>query len=262
MTQMNPGMGYWVYNSGAEFELAYPEGIDGIDGGLQVKERTSGYIPDELNPTRNAMIFVDKSAKSTLNGNPIPVNSIITVFDADGVMCGWHKTETANQIGCILVYGDDLTTDADEGAVKGDILTFKINGVTAECISGTPVFTHFADIQEIVLQVGSTTDLQENGNLVSEYRVSANYPNPFNPETCIDFSLPAAASVNFIVYNVLGHVMTNSNLGNYNPGSYSVNWNPAAKGINLSSGIYFYQFSFETGNGLIVSEMKKMMLIK
>ena len=68
----------------------------------------------------------------TLNGNPMPVGSIIQAFDQSGVLCGERTTATAGKYLATAVYGDDQFTPAiDEGCVMNEVVTFKVNGIVA-----------------------------------------------------------------------------------------------------------------------------------
>src|SRR5262249_19579207 len=57
------------------------------------------------------------------------------------------------------------------------------------------------------------------------FAVSANYPNPFNPTTTIDFDLPEASKVSMAVYNVLGQRVATLIDGEVAAGYQSVTWN-------------------------------------
>ncbi len=96
--------------------------------------------------------------------------------------------------------------------------------------------------------------VDENFNTVpANFELSQNYPNPFNPSTTIKFSLPEAASIKLVVYNILGQQVSEL-INDYKAaGTYTVNWNAE----NLSSGIYIYRL--ESGN---FSISKKMTLLK
>ncbi|HQY21924.1 MAG TPA: T9SS type A sorting domain-containing protein [Ignavibacteria bacterium] len=86
------------------------------------------------------------------------------------------------------------------------------------------------------------------------YSLDQNFPNPFNPSTTINFSIPVTGKVNLTVYNSLGKevaTLVNENLA---AGSYSSEFTAAS---DLTSGIYFYTIT--SGN---FSDTKKLMLVK
>lgn len=59
----------------------------------------------------------------------LPVGSIVTVYDPQGVLIGRAVVATAGCYGLLSAYADNPATTADEGAVNGDIITFYVNGV-------------------------------------------------------------------------------------------------------------------------------------
>jgi uncharacterized protein (TIGR02145 family) len=85
------------------------------------------------------------------------------------------------------------------------------------------------------------------------YELSQNFPNPFNPNTVISYSLPLASNVKLIVYNSLGQTVKVLENGFKNAGIYTVNFNAT----ELPSGIYYYKI--EAGQ---FSQIKKMILLK
>ena len=90
-------------------------------------------------------------------------------------------------------------------------------------------------------------------NVPTEYILSNNYPNPFNPTTTIDFSIPEQSNVKVIIYDALGNQIDVIADGVKSAGSYSVKWNAS----NHASGIYFYKL--EAGNFV---QVRKMILMK
>jgi photosystem II stability/assembly factor-like uncharacterized protein len=94
---------------------------------------------------------------------------------------------------------------------------------------------------------------KEANDLPKDYTLSQNFPNPFNPNTVISYSLPSASNVKLIVYNTLGQTVKVLENGHKNEGTHSVNFNAA----ELSSGTYFYKI--EAGQ---FSQIKKMIFLK
>jgi len=83
--------------------------------------------------------------------------------------------------------------------------------------------------------------------------VIRNYPNPFNPVTNIEFSLPGKQLVSLRIYNNLGELVTELVNEIKEAGKYSVTFD----GSNLSSDVYFYRF--ETPS---FAKSDKMILLK
>jgi tetratricopeptide (TPR) repeat protein len=89
--------------------------------------------------------------------------------------------------------------------------------------------------------------------VITETKLFANYPNPFNPSTIIKYQLSEASLVSLKVYDVMGKEVTTLVNSFQNKGSYDITFN--AQG--LSSGIYFYKLNVN-GKQLI----NKMLLMK
>ena len=86
------------------------------------------------------------------------------------------------------------------------------------------------------------------------FSLSQNFPNPFNPQTTINFQLAKDGFVKINIFDITGkNVETLLNRQN-SAGSYNVSWNAG----KYSSGIYFYTLEV---NGAAV-DTKKMMLVK
>jgi hypothetical protein len=97
-----------------------------------------------------------------------------------------------------------------------------------------------------------------NGNEHPEiFTLQQNFPNPFNPETTIKYSLASQGKVTLSVFDVTGkNVKTLVN--SFQPqGEYNITLN----GSDLTSGIYFYKIEINSG-GNTFNETKKMMLVK
>ena len=85
------------------------------------------------------------------------------------------------------------------------------------------------------------------------FKLSQNFPNPFNPATTIKYSIPKAALVSIEIYDILGRKVELLINGQQPAGYHQVIWNAQDK----SSGIYFYRI--QAGDRI---ETKKMLLLK
>ena len=89
-----------------------------------------------------------------------------------------------------------------------------------------------------------------------------NFPNPFNPETTISFTLKETANVGITIFNLKGEKIKTLIDEEKNAGSYNVIWNGMNKTGNIvPSGIYFYKMVSEGNSGRYTST-KKMILLK
>ena len=93
------------------------------------------------------------------------------------------------------------------------------------------------------------------------FKLYANYPNPFNPETTIRYSLPADQSTYRVVikiYNVLGQLVITLRDEQQRPGMYQLTWDGwNSMGQAVPSGVYF--LTLEAGN---FKATQKMLLVK
>ena len=80
---------------------------------------------------------------------------------------------------------------------------------------------------------------QADSQLPGEFRLYANYPNPFNPATTLRYDLPRQAKVTIRVYDVLGKLVATLVDGQKKAGSYTVQWNGRDdSGKTVPSGLY------------------------
>ncbi len=80
----------------------------------------------------------------------------------------------------------------------------------------------------------------------NETSLLSNYPNPFNPETWIPYSLASGTNVQILIYDTKGLIIRRLELG-YRPTGYYIDRNRAAywdgknaHGEPVASGVYFY----------------------
>jgi hypothetical protein len=92
----------------------------------------------------------------------------------------------------------------------------------------------------------------------TEYALSNNYPNPFNPTTVIEYQLPKNGFVSLKVYDILGRVVRTLVNESKTSGTYSVSFDAS----KLASGVYIYQLRVNAGGTNNIVLTKKMQLLK
>lgn len=97
-----------------------------------------------------------------------------------------------------------------------------------------------------------------DGQTCQTFGLSHNYPNPFNPVTTINYSVPERAHVNVSIYNLLGQKI-NTVVDELKPaGEYATCWDGTDfDGRQVATGVYFYRL--RAGD---FTESKKMLLLR
>jgi hypothetical protein len=105
---------------------------------------------------------------------------------------------------------------------------------------GRTVFVGDRDSFLVLLLNDSPVGIDEDPELLPElFSLNGVYPNPFNPETIVEFSLADRVDVKLQVYDLLGRsvdIIVNEEL---EPGTYRVRWS----GDGFPSGVYFFSLS-------------------
>lgn len=104
----------------------------------------------------------------------------------------------------------------------------------------------------------NTVDVDHIVEIPNEFMLYSNYPNPFNPQTTIQYDLPERTFVKIILYNVKGQIVKTLIDEQKPPGSHQVIWYGRTDlGDEAPSGIYF--FKIITNH---YSKTRKLMLIR
>ncbi|GBD93200.1 flagellar basal body rod modification protein [bacterium BMS3Abin05] len=104
--------------------------------------------------------------------------------------------------------------------------------------------------------------LAKNGGVMSavpnDYGLSANYPNPFNPSTTIDYQLPEAANVKMVIYDLLGRQIRTLVDRNEEAGYHAISWDSRNEnGMQVPAGIYILKLHANK-----YTAIRKMVLMK
>jgi DNA-binding transcriptional regulator YhcF (GntR family) len=147
-------------------------------------------------------------------------------------------------------WGANLTDEQRE-AVREKIKEMRSQGATREEIH--------AAVAEMIKGYGvklpENSENQSSETTPTESHITATcYPNPFNPETQISYTLSVAGNVRIQIYNIAGQIVRTFNKGYQQAGSYSVSWDGRnEKGDPSASGIYLYRI--EVGAYAVTNRM-------
>ena len=94
--------------------------------------------------------------------------------------------------------------------------------------------------------------------IISEFNLDRPYPNPFNPITTFNYSLPSDGDVSISVFNIMGDKVTELLNQEQISGMYTMNWDASA----MSAGVYFIQLEVIENSGRIQKQVQKVILLK
>ena len=193
-----------------------------------------------------------------VNGNNYPHYSYSWDFqqiDQDNFLINFNLSQAANSEPTFFTMPVTIKIHTAEGDTLFRIFNNSIQQSFEFNVKGRPQYLSFDPGNWIMKEVSSTDSIDITKP--DEFRLEQNFPNPFNPSTKIQYSIPVNAEayipVKLIVYNSLGQkikILVNEEKP---AGTYEVEFNNPG----LASGIYFYE--------LIVpgyKSVKKMMVLK
>ena len=190
---------------------------------------------------------------------PVELSSFTAAADENSVTLNWSTASETNNSG----FAVERKTSLDErwkeiGFVPGfgtttqrKSYTFLDKNLTMGSysyrIKQTDLDGTFEYSSAVVVEV----------NRPEKYTLAQNFPNPFNPATTIEFSIPQVSNVVIDIYNVIGERVASLVNKTLDAGYHRINFD--AK--NLPSGTYVYQLKAGGQDG-IFTETKKMVLMK
>ncbi len=126
-------------------------------------------------------------------------------------------------------------------------------------INGIPRYILFDPDNQIMKEISviDSVDLTKP----ERFSLQQNFPNPFNPVTKIDYSIPVQTKgyipVKLEVYDILGRKVATLVDEKQSAGNYEIEFPQLSQKLNLSSGVYIYTLS--AGN---FTSSKKMLMLK
>ena len=145
----------------------------------------------------------------------------------------------------------DILADTSYVSIDGFAATLAPHGSAVYIAGDASIFT----VPELpALPFGAVyTSNEAVADVPETFRLDANYPNPFNPTTTIQYALPTSSSVRLAVYDLLGREVAVLADGLRTAGRHTVTFDART----LASGLYLYRL--EAGGQV---QQRTMVLVK
>lgn len=227
-----------------------------MDSGYSSSLIPTGYSPwfclanrttGEFNDIRRDSIAIDSNGFSVIGCSFYGMNSF-GVMTQDGTAIGYMAFADDKFSNQAINGGGQL---CDNGSAY-DGLYFAGPFATTQDRWENTCQTYFTAFDSFGGKIEFLTDSVKE-NAPSEFKVSQNSPNPFNPSTSVSFTIPREGKVKAEVFNISGQKVATLLNGEVTSGRHSIVWN--ASGV--SAGTYFCMINY--GN---VNRTVKMTLVK
>jgi Zinc carboxypeptidase/Carboxypeptidase regulatory-like domain/FlgD Ig-like domain len=239
-------LGYNVYENAVFVEMVsdLTYYINGLDEGDYSYCITAVYDEGESNQSNYDIVDVILPAPENLTAETVALDVVLNWDVPQRDLTEYKIYRDGTEIGTTT----DLTY-TDVNVPAGDY-TY---GVTAVFSGGFE-----SDVTEVSI---SHTDAGNN-MIPVHTELTQIYPNPFNPQTTISFSLSQDAKVSISVFNVKGQRINSLVNDELAAGFHQVVWKGIEdSGKHSSSGIYFVIMDARNG-GLDFTSVKKIILLK
>lgn len=241
LLNIEPFKGYWVKVNN-RCDLVYSPNLS------ETKNSPMKTNSSDIQYKPNSMIFTFK-----LNSNNFNENDQLVAY-VNGEVRGRENVKTINNQAFSML---QVFTDT-----PNELITFKIlqnnnelsTDYSTNSIPGSVVGNYLTQNYVTINTVG----ISEITSDTPAITLNSIYPNPFNPNTTIKYTISKDANVIVDIYNIKGQKVANL-VNNYQKtGAYEITWNGKNnENKALSSGIYFCKLI--SGNKTI---NKKLTLVK
>ncbi len=166
----------------------------------------------------------------------------------------------------IVDYNQGFKKSGNVFVKSGEYVTLSFNGTIYDDLYPTQVTLivtpehapERADTSYLSIYSTDNSIPDKNSFIPETFELYQNFPNPFNPDTYIEFGLPAESFVEINIYNIRGQLVRCLINRHYFAGHYQVSWDGNNdKGVSLGTGIYYYKINTANFN-----KVRKMVLIR
>lgn len=257
------GAGMLIDDVGGVITTSYNVGdaIAGLTGKLNMYFETMQFIP------------VANPGPAVSTGNNV-FTPIVTIAEINANIAAYQsRLVRINNVHFDAPSGNYATNPAVNYVLSDatGTFTFRTTFYDVDYI-GTPMHAGTFNLKGIIAQYQSTAQItpralsdfnppvsnEDPVQVPVNVQLIGNYPNPFNPNTTIQFSMDKAAPAQVTIYNQKGQTVKSFSMDSAAKGLNNVQWNGTDdNGRAVPSGVYY--FRLKSGS---YSSTKKMVLMK
>ncbi len=140
--------------------------------------------------------------------------------------------------GGITYVNNSMTAYGNDGNHFNDSINKMPNTAVSQAVANALHYTSDHLPVYSMYTFETVTSFASNASdVVKDFRLNQNYPNPWNPTTTISFQVPKTSFVTIKVFTITGKEVRTLVSREMNPGSYEVDFD----GTTIPSGVYFYR---------------------
>ena len=206
------------------------DGIVNIIDVVLLVEIVLGYNPGRLSPSIIDLLLEEGSLNTKASGIAgFRLTTNVEDFEITNHPDNWILTQYDNQL--IMI-----NLDGSESAGK----LFEYSGKI--------------EIEDVFLIGWNGVQIETNIITVpNDFELFPAYPNPFNPQTTIDFELASDSNVKISIYNLSGREIETLENGTRQSGYYSMTWDASSQ----ATGVYLVRMTVDN-----FTTTQKVMLVK
>ena len=239
MDIMTKGQGY-QYKVDEDVELVYC--VDNQDAVNLTPEPLLHHYPLPVQTDRNMSVLII--------GSPSMAEWEAMAISSSGTIVGAGRFDNSGRCG-LAVWGNSDLDGSLAGLADGEPFTLRVwNGQeenSAELELENPTSGLKFDANGVLAGILKFAELPQ------EFALTVIYPNPFNSQSRLNYTLPEKGEINLTIYNLAGQKVTQLVNGTIEAGYHSTVWDATG----MPSGIYFVRL-----NGCNVVKTAKMMVLR
>ena len=242
--------GYTIYRNEDMIDSVDENSLEYLDTGLPAGDFlytvVANYTEGDSNPTPAVEISITLPA-------PVDVNA---TSDVNDILIEWELPGDSRGIESFNIYQDETFV------ANSDSLSYRHEDVP----DGTYIYNvaivfsgdNEGEWSEDVEVIHETTSAEDPSLIPAVTELKGNYPNPFNPDTTIEFALDKPGRVKLVIFNIKGEKVKTLLNDHLEAAHHSIIWNGQDdRGRTVGSGVFFYRMVTRD-----FTDVRKMIMIK